>query len=381
MNHKIFDIICRDEKSRARVGILKTKSGEIETPFFMPVATKAAAKHISSEDLREMEAKAIICNAFILSLRPGEETIKKLSGISGFMSFPGIIFTDSGGFQMYSDRLYVKSKEDGVIFRNPYSGEKLFVTPERDMEIQLSLGSDVAMCLDSMPLIENSKKEVSEAVRKTTSWAEKCKKHHDDLQRGIKKEKRQLLFGIIQGGIHEDLREKSAKEIVSLDFDGYSIGGLALGEEKAEEYKMIEIAKKVIPEEKPVYLMGAGNPVELLEAISRGVDIFDSRFPTQNARRGALFTSRGRINIKGAQYSSDEKPIDSNCDCFVCKNYSRAYVKNLIMHEEGVGLRLASYHNLYFLQRLMENAREAIKKGKFSVFKEEFEKSQIVKSS
>jgi len=376
MVNKIFEIKYRDKKTMARTGILFTKSGGIETPFFMPVATKTAVKHISSCDLHKMGANAIISNAFILYLKPGVELIRKMGGIAKFMNFKGIIFTDSGGFQMYSPRLYVKSKEDGVVFRNPYSLQKIFITPEKDMEIQAGLGSDVAMCLDSMPLISESKESVAEAVRKTSKWAKRCKEHHDKLEEGLPMKKKQLLFGIIQGGIYEDLRRISAKDIVELDFDGYSIGGLALGEPKEDEYRMIEICKEFIPEDKPVYLMGAGEPLELLEAISRGVDIFDSRFPTQNARRGAIFTSEGRINLKAGKYREDDKPLDMNCDCFVCKNYTRAYIRHLLLSEEGVGLRLSSYHNLHFLQRLMEGARRAIMDGKFSEFVEDFKNKQ-----
>jgi queuine tRNA-ribosyltransferase len=371
-----FNIISRDKKTDARVGVLTTRSGKIETPFFMPVATKTAVKHISTCDLHGMKANAVISNAFVLFLRPGTELIKKMGGIAKFMGFKGIVFTDSGGFQMYSPRLYIGSRIDGVIFRNPYTNQKLFVTPEKDMEIQLDLGSDVAMCLDSMPLISDSKESIAEAVRKTAAWAKRCRIHHDLMQKKLKPGKKQLLFGIIQGGIHSDLREKSAKELVAFDFDGYSIGGLALGEPKEEEYKMIEIAKKFIPEEKPVYLMGAGDPLELLEAVSRGVDIFDSRFPTQNARRGAIFTSEGRINLKGASYREDKTPLDKNCSCFVCKNYSRAYIRHLLIQEEGAGLRLASYHNLHYLQRLLEDARTAIKKGKFAEFVKKYKKTQ-----
>ncbi|MEM4259404.1 MAG: tRNA guanosine(34) transglycosylase Tgt [Candidatus Pacearchaeota archaeon] len=373
---KCFKIKHKDKETKARVGILSTRSGKIETPFFMPVATKTSVKHISTCDLHNMKANAVISNAFVLFLRPGTSLIKKMGGIAKFMGFKGIVFTDSGGFQMYSPRLYLGAKEDGVIFRNPYTNEKIFITPEKDMEIQLDLGSDVAMCLDSMPLLSNSKEEIAEAVRKTSRWARRCKMHHHNLQEKIKEGKRQLLFGIIQGGIYDDLRKLSAKDIVSFDFDGYAIGGLALGEPKEDEYKMIEIAKSIIPEEKPIYLMGAGEPLELLEAISRGCDIFDSRFPTQNARRGAIFTSQGRINIKAAKYKEDKNPIDKNCSCFVCKKYSRAYIRHLLLQEEGAGMRLATYHNLYYLQRLMEDARKAIKKGRFAEFVKNY-KSKI----
>ena len=373
-----FKILHKDKKTKARVGRLKTKSGNIETPFFMPVATKTAAKHISSEDLDSMKAKAIISNAFVLSLRPGDQLIKKMGGIAEFMSYSGITFTDSGGFQMYSPSLYLGSKEDGVLFRDPYTGEKKFVTPENDMEIQLNLGSDVAMCLDSMPLIEESKESIAEAVRKTTNWAKRCKIHHDKMQKTLSKGKKQLLFGISQGGIHADLRKRSVKEISQIDFDGYSIGGLALGEPKEAEYKMIEVAKSILPENKPVYLMGAGDPVELLEAISRGVDIFDSRFPTKNARRGSLFTSKGRISIRNSRFKHDNGPLDKECDCFVCKKYTCAYIRHLLLQEEGVGFRLASYHNLYFLQNLMREAKEEIKRGKFRNFAENFKKKYLL---
>lgn len=367
-----FKILHKDSKTKARIGELLTKTGKIETPFFMPVATKTSVKHISSEDLISMKAKAIISNSFILLLRPGTKIIKKMGGISKFMSFPGAIFTDSGGFQMYSPNLYIESKESGVVFKDPFGGNKLFITPEESMKIQIDLGADVAMCLDTMPLIEHSKSSIAEAVRRTTLWAKKCKKTHDDLQKNIQKNKKQLLFGITQGGIHPDLRELSAKQISEIDFDGYAIGGLALGEPKEEEYNMIDISKSIFPENKPLYLMGAGNPIEILESISRGVDIFDSRFPTQSARRGTLFTSKGRISITNSKYKFNKEPIDPLCNCFVCKNYSKSYIRYLLSQNEGTGFRLASYHNLYFLQNLIEKAKEAIKKKSYKEFIEKF---------
>jgi len=374
-NIETFKIVSKDKKTKARVGILKTRKRSIETPFFMPVATKTSVKHISSHDLEEMNCKAIISNTFILHLRPGEKLIKKLGGIGKFMNFDYINVTDSGGFQMYSPTLYIKSNEQGVYFRNPFTKEKVFIAPEKDMEIQFDLGSEIAMCLDAMPLLHHSKKEIEEAVRKTTSWAKRCKEHHDKLQKDTPKNKRQLLFGITQGGIYKDLRKRSCEEISKIDFDGYAIGGLALGEPKEAEYKMIEIHKSIMPEDKPCYLMGVGSPVEILEAISRGVDMFDSRFPTQNARRGTLFTSKGKLRILREKYKFDESPIDENCDCFVCKDYSRAYIRYQLQQEEAVGMRLATYHNLYYIMRLMEKAREAIKKGEFLEFKNGIKKA------
>lgn len=370
-----FKILHRDKNTKARLGLLTTKSGEIETPFFMPVATKATAKYLSTDDLISMKAKASISNALLLSVRPGSETIKKASGLSKFMSFNGITFTDSGGFQVYTPHIYLKSNDSGVFFKDPLNGERFFITPEKNMKIQLDIGADVAMCLDSMPLIEHSKSAIAEAVRKTTFWAKKCKEIHDNLQKKISKNKRQLLFGITQGGIYPDLRELSVRQISKIDFEGYAIGGLALGESKEEEYKMVEISNSLLPDNKPRYLMGAGNPIELLEAISRGVDIFDSRFPTKSARRGTLFTSKGRISITNQKYKFDKSPIDFSCSCFVCKNYSKSYIRHLVSQDEGSGMRLVSYHNLFFLISLLEKARDAIKKGSFSHFKENFKKT------
>lgn len=368
-----FTLTNFDKKTQARTGILKTKSGEVETPFFMPVATRGVVKSLSSEDLQEIGIEVVISNALILYLRNGSEIVKKLGGIREFMNHKGVNFTDSGGFQMYSPRIYLKSNDKGVFFKNPISGEKLFITPEKDMEIQLDINSDVAMCLDTMPMYNHSKKEIEEAVRKTSLWAEKCKRHHDELQKKLKK--KQMLFGIIQGGIYEDLRKKSAEELIKLNFDGYSIGGFGLGETREEEFHIVEKMKKIIPEDKPVYLMGIGDPLEILQAISLGVDIFDSRMPTQNARRGMLFTSEGKLRIMNKQYEFSEEPLDKNCNCFVCKKYSRAFIRYQLLHDEAVGKRLATYHNIYFLQKLIETAREKIKEGKFGEFLEEVEEN------
>ncbi|OGJ15452.1 hypothetical protein A3K73_04255 [Candidatus Pacearchaeota archaeon RBG_13_36_9] len=369
-----FTIIHKD-KTNARIGVFKTKKHSIETPFFMPVATKAAAKHLDSRQLEELGAKAVISNSMILHFRPGDKIIKKLGGIGKFMNFSGINVTDSGGFQMYSDSIYIKSSEKGVFFRNPFSGEKILMTPEKNMEIQLNIGSEVAMCLDSMPLYSHSKEEIKTAVEKTTMWARRCKQEHDKLQKNTEKEKRQLLFGITQGGIYEDLRKESISELKELNFDGYSIGGLGLGETFEEEMKIVKLQKSVLPENKPVYLMGIGNPAEILEAISLGVDMFDSRMPTQSARRGTLFTSKGKLKILNKKYESDKKPIDKECNCFVCKNYSRAYIKFLLSQEEPVGKELASYHNLYYLNSLIEQAKKHIKKRSFKDFKEKIKKA------
>lgn len=374
MSNPCFKITHKDKETDARVGVIRTRKGEIETPFFMPVATKTSVKHINSLDLKEMDARAIISNTLVLHLRPGEELIKKMGGIGNFMNYDGINVTDSGGFQMYSKSLYLKSEDKGVYFKNPYDGKTVFITPEENMKIQLDLGSDIAMCLDTMPLLDQSKEQIELAVNQTTLWAKRCKLEHDRLQKDISKDKRQLLWGITQGGIHPELREKSVKELKEINFDGYSCGGLALGETMEQEMEMLRIHKKFIGEEKPCYLMGAGNPIELLNAISLGADMFDSRFPTQNARRGTIFTSKGKLRLARKEYTEDKKPLDENCDCFVCKNYSRAYIKYQLVQEEAVGYRLATFHNLYYLQKLMKQSREAIKEGKFKEFKESVEK-------
>jgi queuine tRNA-ribosyltransferase len=368
-----FKITHKDKKTNARIGILKTKKGTVETPFFMPVATRGSVKTLTSEELNEMKIPAVISNALILYLRSGSEIIRKFKGIGKFMNYKGINFTDSGGFQMYSKSIYIKSNENGVFFKNPLNGEKIFMTPEKNMKIQLDIGSDVALCLDSMPMYEHSKEQISEAVVKTSLWAEKCKKAHDLLQKSTPKNKRQLLFGIIQGGIYKDLREKSTKDILKLNFDGYSIGGFGLGETINEEFNIVKLVKDILPENKPVYLMGIGNPVEILKGISLGVDIFDSRMPTQNARRGTLFTSNGKLRILREDCKFDKSPIDKNCNCFVCKNYNRAFIRYLLIHEELTGKKLATYHNIYFLTKLIEKAKEKIRKGKFKEFLEEVE--------
>ncbi len=369
----VFKIIYKDKHTKARIGILKTKKGNIETPFFMPVATRGSVKTLTSEELQDMKIKAVISNALILSLRNGSEILKKLKGIGKFMNYRGVNFTDSGGFQMYSESIYIKSNNEGIYFRNPLNGEKIFMTPEKNMELQLIIGGDVAMCLDSMPMYTHSKTQISEAVEKTTLWAGRCKSYHDKLQEKISKNKKQLLFGIIQGGIYPDLRELSAKSLLKMDFDGYSIGGFGLGETINEEFEIVKIVKNILSENKPVYLMGIGNPVEILKGISLGVDIFDSRMPTQNARRGTLFTSQGKLKILNEKYKFDSEPIDKECKCFVCKNYSKAFVRYQLINDEFTGKKLATYHNIFFLTKLIETAKEKIKQGKFQEFLKEIE--------
>ncbi|VVB83443.1 tRNA-guanine(15) transglycosylase [uncultured archaeon] len=369
----MFTITYKDKKTKARIGKLKTKSGIAETPFFMPVATRGVTKGLTSEELKQIKVQAVISNALILYLRNGSEIIKKFNGIRNFMNFKGINFTDCGGFQMYSKQIYLNSNDKGINFRNPVNGEKLFITPEKDMEIQMDINSDVAMSLDSMPMYEHSKKDIAEATEKTIMWTKRCKEHHDKLQEGIPKEKRQMLFGIIQGGIFEELRKKAAEETIKLDFDGYSIGGFGLGETIDEEFKIVELVKKIVPEEKPVYLMGIGTPVEILKGIALGVDVFDSRMPTQNARHGTLFTSKGNLKITNEKYKFDKSPVDEKCNCFVCRNYSKAFLRYQLINDEPTGKKLATYHNIYFLTKLIEEAKKEIKNGTFERFAKDVE--------
>jgi len=358
----MFKLIAKDKE--ARTGILKTAHGKIETPFFMPVATKTAVKYLDPRDLEEIGVQAIISNAFVLSLRPGIDLIKKAEGIHKFMNFHNAIFTDSGGFQKIKDSFYIKSSDKGLQLKSPFDGKKFLLTPKELMKIQNTINSDAAMVLDEMPLHKQSRKEVELAVKRTHRWAEECIRYH--------KNKRQLLFGIAQGGLYPDLREKSAKFIGALNFDGFAFGGLAIGEPEKQTYKMINAQVKHFPENKPRYLMGVGNPAQLINAVSAGADCFDSTFPTQNARHNTLFTSKGKLVIKNSKYKNDLKPIDKNCKCYVCKNYTRAHIRYLMKMGEANGLRYCTYHNIYFINSLMKDIRSVIKENRFEKFKKEF---------
>lgn len=353
-------------KDGARTGILKTLHCKVETPFFMPVATKTAVKYVDIEDLEEIGVQSIISNSFILSLRPGLDVIKKAGGIHKFMNFKNCIFTDSGGFQKIKKSFEVKCTHDGIEFKSPFDGKKHLLTPKKAVEIQETIGSDVAMILDDMPLHGHSKERVALAVERTHRWSQEFLKYHTS--------KKQLVFGIAQGGIYKDLREKSATFIGNLDFDGFAFGGLAIGESSEEMYKMINMQVKHFPEDKVRYLMGVGSPKEMVNAIAAGVDCFDSTFPTQNARHGTLFTSQGKLRIMQSKYTNDTKPIDKECDCYICKNHSRAYIRYLLKMGEPNGLHYATYHNIYFLTHLMKKIRTSIKENSFEKFRRSFVK-------
>ncbi len=363
----MFEIEASD--GNAKAGILKTAHGKVETPFFMPVATKGAVKQISSPDLDDLKIDAIISNSFIMYLKPGLELIEKLGGIHKFINYGRTIFTDSGGFQMLSERFLRKINDKGVTFKSPFDGKDYFLTPEDVMEIENKIGSDVSMVLDHVNKYGDSYETFRDTLLRTMRWAERCKSYHDKNCSD-----KQLLFGIVQGGLFNDLKEISIRHANSLDFDGIAIGGLAFGEPRKEMFDILSHSMKFIDRKKPVYLMGVGEPTDLVESVARGIDCFDSRFPTMNARHGTLMTSNGRLMIKNKEFRNDEKPVDEECSCFVCKNYSRAYLHHMLRFNEAVGLRLATYHNLHFIRNLMKEMRLAIVEQRFEEFRKDFNK-------
>jgi queuine tRNA-ribosyltransferase len=360
----MFKIKHKD--AAARAGILRTAHGNVETPFFMPVATKATMKFIDQRELLEHGAQCIIMNGFILSMKPGLDIIRKADGIHNFMNWKKSIFTDSGGFQVFSEHMFLTISDKGIYFRNPFDSSKIMLTPERSIEVQNAIGSDVAMCLDQMPLFPCKTPEIAKAIERTTRWADRCVNTHNN--------DKQQLFGICQGGIHKDLRKKSISGLLEHDFDGYAIGGFGLGEPHDKMLATVDYCESMLPEKKPRYLMGVGSIPEMLEAIEHGIDIFDSCFPTRMGRHGNIYTSAGQLNFKKQHYRTDFSPLDKNCDCYVCRNYSRAYLFHLFKLNESNAKHHLSYHNLYFIQEIMRQSRASIKKGKFREFRKEFMK-------
>jgi queuine tRNA-ribosyltransferase len=344
-------------EGRARAGLLKTSHGRIETPFFMPVATKGSVKLVSNQELLETGTERIICNAYLLSLRPGLEVVEKARGLHEFIGWKKSIFTDSGGFQTLSDRFLVKANDKGVYFRNPFDLSKDFLGPEKATGIQNALGSDIAMCLDDVPKLGCSKARAKESAERTSLWAKRCRQSHEN--------KKQLIFGICQGALFPDLREKSSREIEALDFDGNAIGGLGIGEGERQRNAMISLSNRVFSEEKPRYLMGVGSAKDILKAISLGVDVFDSCFPARVARHRTAMGMKGNLNLKSGKFRKDFRPLEEGCNCFVCRNHSRAFVHHLVRTGEENGLRLLSIHNISFVQELLEKARQAIREGCF----------------
>ena len=352
-----------DKSTGARYGILHTPHGDCEVPMFMPVGTLATVKTLSPEELKEMGAGTILGNTYHLSIRPGADIVAKAGGLHKFMNWDGPILTDSGGFQVFSLAENRKITEEGVEFRNHLNGDKLFFSPEVSIEIQEKLGSDIAMSFDECIPWPADYNYVKKSTERTLRWAKRGLLAH--------KKEDQALFGIVQGGDYEDLRKMCAEELVKMDFPGYSIGGTSIGEPKEKFFEMVEYAIKYLPEDKPRYVMGIGSIDYVLGSIERGVDMFDCVLPTRLARHGALMTSHGRVNIKNEKYKEDFTPLDDKCDCYCCKNYTKAYLRHLYICDETFGKRLLSIHNVRFLIHLVEEARKAIKEDRYKEFKEE----------
>lgn len=360
-----YELIKTCKQTGARLGRVTTPHGSFETPVFMPVGTLATVKTISPEELTEMGANIILSNTYHLWLRPGEDIIEEAGGLHKFMNWDGSILTDSGGFQVFSLSDLRQIEEEGVHFRNHINGDKLFLSPEKATHIQNSLGSDIMMAFDECPPYPAEYDYMKKSVERTSRWAERCLQAH-------KRPNDQGLFGIVQGGEYEELRRQSANDLVSLDFPGYAIGGLSVGEPKDVMNRVLEFTTPMLPSNKARYLMGVGSPDALIDGAIRGVDMFDCVLPTRIARNGTCMTSTGRLVVRNAKFARDFGPIDENCDCHVCKNYSRAYIRHLVKCNETFGFRLTSYHNLYFLLKLMEQVRQAIREDRLGDFKEEF---------
>ena len=353
----------------ARAGVIETPHGKIETPVFMPVGTQATVKTMTKEELEIIHSQIILGNTYHLYLRPGDKLVNDFGGLHKFMNWDKPILTDSGGFQVFSLGELRKIKEEGVHFRSHLDGSKHFLSPEKSIEIQNNLGSDIMMVLDECPPGMSSREYLIPSIERTTRWAKRCVDAN-------KNKDRQGLFAIVQGGIYEDLRDKSFEELSQYDddFSGYAVGGLAVGEPREDMYRILHYSTPKLPENKPRYLMGVGEPLDMLEAVESGIDMMDCVHPTRIGRHGTVFTKYGRLVIKNQSYYRDDRPLDE-CDCYVCKNYTRAYIRHLFKAEEILGQRLATYHNLHFLIKLMDNARKAIKEGKFKEYKEEFIKN------
>lgn len=355
-----FELIQVDKNGSARLGKIHTDHGTVDTPAFMPVATQATVKSLTPDDLEKLDFQMVISNAYHLYLRPGVEIVKTLGGIQNYMSWKRPVATDSGGFQILSLSKKKKITDDGVIFQSHIDGSEHFISPEKSVQIQNDLGSNIMMCLDECPPHDSTFEYINNSVDLTSKWAKKCKE--------AKSNPGNALFGIIQGGVFKDLREKSANQLMEIDFDGYSIGGLGIGENSESTYELASLCAELIPPGKVRYMMGIGKPVDILECVNAGIDLFDCVIPTRNARNGTLFTTTGKVVIKNAQYAQDKNPLDTNCDCYCCKNFSRAYLRHIFMAGEILSLRLFTLHNLNYYSNLMKEIRSSIKSGNFSEY-------------
>lgn len=359
-----FEITHICKQSGARTGILHTPHGDVETPMFMPVGTQATVKFVSPEELKDLGSGVVLANTYHLWLRPGEDIVDQAGGVQKFMNYKGPMLTDSGGFQVFSLAEQRKITEDGVTFKNTLNGDTLFLSPEKSIQIQNKIGADIIMSFDECIPYPATREYVEKSTERTLRWALRGKQAHT-------RPEEQALFGIVQGGDYEDLRKYCAEKLIEMDFPGYAIGGTSVGEDKETMYRMVKWASDALPFDKPRYLMGVGAVNDLLEAVSRNVDMCDCVLPTRIARHGTLMTSEGRISIRKAIYKNDFTPLDPECDCYTCRNYTKAYLNHLQRTNEGFGTRLMSIHNLRFLVKLMEDARKAIKEDRFHDFKEE----------
>ena len=379
MSAVTFELLKTDPKTKARRGRITTPHGVIETPIFMPVGTAATVKAMRPEEVKELGAQIILSNTYHLYLRPGHEIVREAGGLHHFMNWDLPILTDSGGFQVFSLGAMRKITEEGVHFRSHIDGSKHMISPEKSIEIQHALGSDIMMAFDECAPYPADRRYVKDSLELTSRWLKRCKEYHDAyceehggesqvLGEGVN----QSLFGIMQGGVYKDYRKQSAEQIVELDLPGYAIGGLSVGEPKEMMYDVMDECVDYLPKDKPRYLMGVGSPDCLFEGVERGVDMFDCVLPTRIARHGMAMTSHGKVNIKNAQYERDFTPLDPECDCYTCRNYSKAYLRHLFKSNELLSAMLMSNHNLHFLVKTMTNIRKAIEEDRFSEYKKEF---------
>lgn len=365
----MYEILKKD--GRAKRGRLHTVHGVIETPVFMNVGTIAAIKGaVSTDDLRGIKTQVELSNTYHLHLRPGDKVVKQLGGLHKFMNWDRPILTDSGGFQVFSLAGMRKIKEEGVHFNSHIDGHKIFMGPEESMQIQSNLGSTIAMAFDECPSSVAERDYIEKSVARTTRWLKRCKTEMDRLNSlSDTINPHQMLFGINQGGIYEDIRIEHAKQISELDLDGYAVGGLAVGESHEDMYRILDAVVPHLPENKPTYLMGVGTPANILEAVDRGVDFFDCVYPSRNGRHGHVYTNQGKLNLFNAKYELDDRPIEEGCQCPACRSYSRAYIRHLLKAKEMLGMRLCVLHNLYFYNTMMEEIRDAIDAGNYKEYK------------
>jgi len=358
-----FQVTSRSSQTAARAGVLQTPHGPIETPVFMPVGTKATVKSMTPEELQEIGAQIILANTFHLALRPGEKTVKALGGLHKMMNWNRPILTDSGGFQVFSLGELNKITSEGVRFRSPLDGSEIFLTPERAIQIQQDLGADIIMVFDECAPYPAEHEYVKKSAEMTARWAERCKAAHAGH------EDCQALFGIVQGGMYDDLRAWSARATVEIGFPGYAIGGLSVGEPKPEMERALEVVNAILPDNQPRYLMGVGTPQDFFRGVERGVDMFDCVLPTRSARTGRVYTSEGVLNMRNAVHATDDAPISKSCNCYACRNYSRGYIRHLFQAEEILASRLATWHNLAYFIDLMSGIRRSIIEDNFRDFK------------